>query len=32
MWTRDEIAKLKPDEYAKLESELDKAAREGRIM
>ena len=32
MWTRNEIAKLKPDEYAKLESELDKAAREGRIM
>ena len=32
MWTRDEIAKLKPDQYAKLEEELDKAAREGRIM
>ena len=31
IWTRDEIAKLKPHEFAKLEEEIDKASREGRI-
>ena len=31
LWTRDEIAKLKPSEFAKLEEEIDKAQREGRI-
>ena len=31
LWTRDEIAKLKPHEFAKLEEEIDKASREGRI-
>lgn len=32
IWTRDEIAKLKPSEFNKFEDELDKAARDGRII
>ena len=31
VWTSEEIAKLKPWEFEKLESEIDKASREGRI-
>lgn len=31
VWTSEEIAKLKPWDFEKLESEIDKAAREGRI-
>ncbi len=31
-WTWDEIKKMKPDEYAKFEEEIDKAHREGRIV
>ena len=31
-WTWDDIKKMKPDEYAKFEDEIDKAHREGRIV
>ncbi len=31
IWTSEEIAKLKPHQFEKLESEIDKASREGRI-
>ena len=31
IWTSEEIAKFKPWDFEKLESEIDKAAREGRI-
>jgi len=31
-WTWDDIKKMKPDEYAKFENEIDKAHREGRIV
>ena len=31
VWTSEEIAKLKPWDFEKLESEIDKASREGRI-
>ena len=30
IWTSEEIAKLKPHQFEKLESEIDKASREGR--
>ena len=32
IWTSSEISKLKPYEFEKLEKELDKASREGRII
>ena len=32
MWTVEEISKLKPHEYAALEKDIDKAAKEGRIV
>ena len=31
-WTWDDITKMKPEEYAKFENEIDKAHREGRIV
>ncbi len=31
-WTWDDIKKMKPEEYAKFEDEIDKAHREGRIV
>ena len=31
IWTSEEIAKLTPHQFEKLESEIDKASREGRI-
>ena len=31
-FTWDQIQKMKPDVYAKLEDEIDKAHREGRIV
>lgn len=32
IWTSSEISKLKPHEFEKLEKEIDKASREGRII
>ena len=32
MWTSSEISKLKPHQFEKLEKEIDKASREGRII
>ena len=31
IWTSEEIAKLKPHQFEKLEAEIDKASKEGRI-
>ena len=31
IWTSDEISRLRPEQFAKLEKELDQASREGRI-
>ena len=32
VWTVDEISKLKPHEFVALEKEIDKAAKEGRVV
>ena len=32
IWTSSEISKLKPHQFEKLEKEIDKASREGRII
>jgi len=32
VWTVDEISKLKPHEFAKVEKDIDKAAKEGRVV
>ena len=32
IWTSSEIAKLKPDQFEKLEKEIEQASREGRII
>ena len=32
VWTVEEISKLKPHEYAALEKDIDKAAKEGRVV
>ena len=32
VWTIDEISRLKPWEYEKLEKDIDAAARDGRIV
>ena len=32
VWTIDEISKLKPHEYAALEKDIDKAAKDGRVV
>ena len=32
IWTSSEISKLKPHEFERLEKEIDKASREGRII
>jgi hypothetical protein len=31
IWTSDEISRLRPEQFAKVEKELDQASREGRI-